>query len=86
MLFPRGDRTIGLDSRVICLVGIPNMVFILKKVRKPSGKKNKRAFPQGGPFLIQRQTREVFSSEKDLNRARLGAWSFSSKDKSHPSP
>lgn len=79
MSFPHGDGTIGLDIRVICLVGIPNMVFILKNVRKPPGKKNKREFPHGGSFLLHTQTREIelqFRSEDNLNRVRLGAWSF----------
>ena len=42
-----GDGTIRLDSRVICLGGIPNMVFMLKKLRKPSGIKTKEHSPKG---------------------------------------
>lgn len=66
------------------LYGIPNMVFILKNGRKPSGKKNKRAFPQGGPFLMHRQTREIFHlAQKRTEQSETGPGLFSSQDKSH---
>lgn len=72
--FSYGDGTMGLDSRVMCSVGISNMVFILKNARKICRKKNKRASPQGGSFLIQRQTREIF--RKWLEHRETGACSF----------
>lgn len=77
--FPHGDGTVELDSHVICLEGLPNVGFIRKNVKKPSGNKNKRALPEGDSLIPDSETNQgdpQFSSEKDLNRVTLGAWSI----------
>lgn len=74
----------GLDSRVIRPVGIPNVVVMAKNVRKLSGKKTKDSPPRGLIPDSQTNQRDLQSgSENDLNRVGLGPALLPGEDKSH---